>query len=545
MAQLPGRLHRRTLLAGLTASAVGASVFATAGCSSSAPEPAAIGTGTNSGDVVVPTFAVPDGLPTPDLEGISGRVSSGYLSYPATPRSVTHGAPGDGSALTAAYPIWGAAPVGVDSNRYWQAMNTALNMDFKPTLVPQADYNDKFSVMVAGGDMPDLVVAPLYFPRFPDLLKASFADLSAHLSGDAAAEYPNLAYLGEDTWRTCVFNGSIYAVPQPSEPMSSVMFARRDLLDDLGLNQDPTSLAEFVELCQTVTDKKSDRFAVTSITGVTTLVLQAYGLPYQWSESDGTFTHRIETEEYLDAVAAVADLWSKGVFHPDAPTAPTSAAKGWFESGVCLFHSDGYNVWSPTGLSVSAVANSMDPIKQFGAEGGPGTVARARLFYRLMLIPKADEDRIRVLLKILDYLSAPFGTSEYLLKTYGEAGTHHTLEGTDPILTDLGKSETTLTMAGVARPPAVNYNPGAPDITRRRHAYAIEAQAAMVPDPTTGLYSSTDQDKGGQLLLKINDLQNQVILGRAKVSDLAPLVDSWRKEGGNAIRAEYEQAKDH
>ena len=67
----------------------------------------------------------------------------------------------------------------------------------------------------------------LAFP--PELLRAKFADLTEHLSGDAVKEYPFLANLPTESWRTCVFNGGIYGLPVPR---AAVLYVFRGMVDD-------------------------------------------------------------------------------------------------------------------------------------------------------------------------------------------------------------------------------------------------------------------------------------------------------------------------
>lgn len=490
----------------------------------------------------LPSYAVPDGLPKPDLPGVPDRVVDAYFAYPAEPITMFDESPGDGSVLNAMYPMWDAGPPGVKTNRYWQTMNKAMNVDFQPTLVPQAEYDSKFAVMAAGGDLPDLMAAPLAMAGFPRLLEAKFTDLTDYVSGDKVADYPNLGQLTPASWRSCVFNGRIYAVPQSQEPMPSSMFLRLDLIEEHGLDPNPANFEEFRELCRGLTDVSRSRWAITSLSGVKRLVDSMLAIPNDWVERDGAFTSRLETEQYLESVAALATLVADESIHPDAIGAPTSQAKAWFENGTCAMHSDGFATWGANTYDDPDMMNRIAPLLPPGFSGGEGTSPITRPYYRLMLIPQTDESRVRALLSLLNYLNAPFGTSEYLLKDYGEEGVHFTKKGSDPILTPLGHTETALMLRYVGKPPAVNYNPGEPEITRKKHEYSMQLQEIMLEDPTLGLYSDTQLSKGAQIGAEINDMQQEVILGRASMDDLRTAVDRWRSSGGNAIREEFEQA---
>jgi putative aldouronate transport system substrate-binding protein len=63
-----------------------------------------------------------------------------------------------------------------------------------------------------------------------------------------------------------------------------------------------------------------------------------------------------------------------------------------------------------------------------------------------------------------------------------------------------------------------------------------------VQDPTVGLYSATNQKQGFLIQTKVADGFIDIVAGRRPMSDYDQLVQEWRSGGGDAIRAEFEQA---
>jgi putative aldouronate transport system substrate-binding protein len=57
-----------------------------------------------------------------------------------------------------------------------------------------------------------------------------------------------------------------------------------------------------------------------------------------------------------------------------------------------------------------------------------------------------------------------------------------------------------------------------------------------------GLYSPTYATKGASLTMAMTDSVNGILFGRAAVNSLDALVKTWRTNGGDVIRAEYEDA---
>src|SRR5256885_6987076 len=72
--------------------------------------------------------------------------------------------------------------------------------------------------------------------------------------------------------------------------------------------------------------------------------------------------------------------------------------------------------------------------KYFLRAGAPG----------LVMLKKASADRIQELLRVLDFIAAPFGSRQSVLLNYGVQGTDFTLDtNANPALTDTGKTDMT------------------------------------------------------------------------------------------------------
>ncbi|MBV8087687.1 MAG: hypothetical protein JO247_23005, partial [Chloroflexi bacterium] len=63
-----------------------------------------------------------------------------------------------------------------------------------------------------------------------------------------------------------------------------------------------------------------------------------------------------------------------------------------------------------------------------------------------------------------------------------------------------------------------------------------------VDDPTWGYVAPTNTSKGVALTKNFIDGLTEVINGRRPLADFDQLVKDWQTNGGNQIRAEYQQA---
>ena len=144
---------------------------------------------------------------------------------------------------------------------------------------------------------------------------------------------------------------------------------------------------------------------------------------------------------------------------------------------------------------------------------------------------------------MLNWLAAPLGSQEYLLKTYGIKDQHWTPDANgNPILNDRGKAESTVPFHYLTRAPAAFYWPQTPQNTPIMH----ETQNAIYPylsiDPTIGYYSPTYAAKQAALTRDLNDRLNDIIVGRQPFEAWDQAISNWRSTGGDQMRTEYEQA---
>jgi putative aldouronate transport system substrate-binding protein len=81
-----------------------------------------------------------------------------------------------------------------------------------------------------------------------------------------------------------------------------------------------------------------------------------------------------------------------------------------------------------------------------------------------------------------------------------------------------------------------------PAFVKVAHPIESAAHELAITDPSVGLYSPTNATKGASLTQGVTDGVNQILFGRAPVSSLDQLLQTWRSNGGDQIRAEYEDA---
>ncbi|MGI8869670.1 MAG: hypothetical protein ACR2F6_12685 [Mycobacteriales bacterium] len=263
--------------------------------------------------------------------------------------------------------------------------------------------------------------------------------------------------------------------------------------------------------------------------------------PNGWKNEGGKLTNTIETEEYAKSIDTARQFWKEGLIYPDA-FQPSVDIKTWFVAGNICTDPTGYAGWAryrqqgdpKTGFKLNLLTNP----KYDG--GGLGQIRLGSGSYGIVSLKKADTKRIKELLRILDWMAAPFGSEEYLFRLYGLEGRDHTMSNGDPRLTKTGISETTIPIRYIADAPPVSYEPGTPDDVKVEHGYQMKVVPDGIQNPTLGLFSDANATKGATIAKNMTSATDDIIQGRKPMSHLGEAIKAWRSGGGDQIRKELQ-----
>jgi len=523
-----------------------------------------------SNSAVQPTAAAPTAAgypvslldtfsPKPDLPSTGTWIDSAYLNYPPNPPKSSTEAPGRGGSMTyftqAVYPP--ATPL--ENNPSWQKANRQLNTEVHMNFATPADYSAKLAALMAGNDLPDMFALWQGLgtaQRLSEFLQSQAADLTPFLTGDAIRNYPNLALIPQYSWRNsgAVINGHVYLLPIQQYRVGPIMFNNSAIWDrEIGPNYAPQGADDFKRILQQLTRPRENRWAIggppQQVTGIQFgfgPIAQLFGAPNGWQlTGDGKLLRDRETEAYKSAVGYVRDLWAAGVYDPDQPTYNVVIARNnYLASKLVVVQESFGGGWTDLWLrgrsqNPPATFNFMVP---FPAQAGvKPTHFMTAGFLLANGFKKANTDHIDELLRICNWLAAPFGTQEDLLVQYGLQGTDYNFDSAgNPVPTQVGPSNSLYVgWQFMSRHPWVLYYPGLPDFGRVNQ----QAQQSLLPlgaeDPTWGTFSQTYLAKGRSMETAFGDGINDIISGRRPMSDYDQLVIDWRTGGGDAIRKEY------
>jgi putative aldouronate transport system substrate-binding protein len=538
-----------------------------AACAPATPNaPAATGGAAKPGSVF-PTYVPFPNKPTPDYPSSGDPYLDGYDNFPKNPAKALSGDVGQGSTVTSMTIGLFPPPTPFENNPAWQQINKQLNVDFKMNIVAPADYVAKLATVMAGSDMPDLLffyynlqTAITAVAGVPQFVQAQGADLTPYLAGDAIKDYPSLANIPTRAWKNSgsVFDGRILMVPKPLYSEGFVFLKNVTQWDaDIGKDYMPKNADDFKRVMQALTKPQENRWATAAAGAAANAdafgvnwYSQLFGAPNVWRlASDGKLTRNYETPEYKETVAYVRDLFASGLFHPNTLQMTSGPnARSDFAAGKWTIWLDGFaTAWSDPWRRARQSSNPFEVhmIPLFPAhDGGKPVHFLNAAHLGATAIKKGTPERTKELLRVLNYLAAPFGSQEDLLLSYGVEGPDYALDARgNPTLTDRGNPDANyLPFKYIAQRPSVLYLPDIPDFTKE----LVAAEKLLIPigiaDPTVGLVSPTAVRQGAVVVQTMQDGIRDIIAGRRPIGDYDQLVSDFRTGGGDQMRKELQDA---
>ena len=510
-----------------------------------------------------PTYVPFANGPKPEYHTDDPRYDDGFDAYPANPIKAITEKPGAGGTINILNRAYFPPPTPFDQNPTWQEVNRQINANMAINVIPGPDYQTKFATTMAGDDLPDIMHIYNGYalaPNLPGFFKAKCADLTPYLAGDAGKDYPYLAAIPTYAWKNSVsaIDGQLFLVPiQRHLPIfpgfGGYFFTNTDIWNrEIGEGYIPRNADDLKRILLQLTRPQENRWGIGNAGvasnageggpfGLSTYAAM-FGAPHNWKlEASGKLIRNRETPEYKAAVGYLRDLMVAGVFPPDVAAITQSRplhAQGRFVMAV-----DGYgNSWIDLLQRGAQSGNRFHMLKPFAAaDGGKPQAFLSHGFISMNVLKKASPERIKELLRIMNFLAAPFGSQEDLLLSYGLHGQDYSLDPKgNPVPTAEGIARASyVPWRYITQHPWVNFQADLPGFAKAAH----DAQQMLLPmgvsDPTDGYFSATAWAKGQTADVRFQDGMIDIILGRRQLSEYDDLVKAWQTEAGEQVRKEF------
>lgn len=429
---------------------------------------------------------------------------------------------------------------------------------------PNASYEDKTNITLAGSDIPQVMVIQGKTPGFVKNAEAgAFWDLT-----DKLEKYPNLLTTFPDIQKNASVNGKVYGVFRGRSPMRAAVMFRQDWLDKLGL-QPPKTTEDLYKVAKAFTEQDPDGNGQNDTYGITIpkwgalgtnspydLIEEWYGAGNKWTERDGKLIPSFETEEFLEADRFIKKMVDEKLINPDFATFDSTKWNEPFLNGkggiivdvdsrvsvlINLFkQADPNNFQNKVGF----VGNLEGPDGELHAHPTDG-------YSGFLAVPKASVKSEAELDKVLEFLNSMNSKEVQVLLNNGIEGVNFKVEDgkAAPIKpeTDEGKAVSTdiksyLQLATNVAGNQFYLNKQATDYEQqvfdKRTEVMAEDLKSAVYNPAAPYVSQTYVAKGAQLDNIVADARIKYLAGQIDEQGLKDAIKLWDTSGGNKVKEE-------
>ncbi|MCL6624967.1 extracellular solute-binding protein [Alicyclobacillus shizuokensis] len=442
-------------------------------------------------------------------------------------------------------------------NEVEKAIEKYTNTKLKIQELPSTTYNQKLPVMVASGDLPDVIAADPHAQGSSWLLNAiqqgQFWDLTPYIK-----QYPKLFNINPIILKNAEVNGHLYGLPRVRPLARNVTFVRADWLKNLGL-QVPKTLDQYLDMLRKFThddpgkDGKNDTFGLSVTTAFSTTVdsfAVAFGAPNNWKVVNGKFIKDVDTPQYLKGLEFEKKLYDEHLVNSDSAVIQRPQWEGYFFDGKA----GAIGNTSNTGDAYLASLKQNNPkaeITAFSALAAPDGQIRVPAgpgYNGELMFPKSAVKTEAQLKQILNFFEKLDDRPMANLLAYGIKGKDYTVKNGKAVINPNSDYNDTVAYPyrfplGVVDPttyaiPAANLSA----IDQLTNKLVEENDKYVVTDPTYTLTSPTYQQRGAQLDKILTDANTQFLLGKITVQQWKAQVKKWHEEGGDQIAKEYAEA---
>ena len=491
-------------------------------------------------------------LGTPDYPSVDGSAPA-YLNYPSNLVRSVADTPGSGGRYTAITPLWGTIPSA--GNPFDQAVDKALGATVSVSPANGNNYSTILPQLFSGNKLPDWIQVPTFWApplNFGQAAADRLADLTPYLAGSKVSQYPNLAAIFSSGWQAGIWDDKLYGFPSYTTGFNYgyQLYYRADLLEKLGIGTPQVkSINDLWDLANEINDPKAKRWALGDIFGY---LYQPYNYAPWMLDDKGNLITQYESDGIIEAMNWMAKAIKAGLVHPDQVAGNYGNGVTEFYSGQMVIVSDGSGAWNAADAQKGQASNkgytraSFDFFSATGS-GTPAMFLEAATAWTSYLNKGLSAKQIEEVLRIANYLAAPFGSVEYNLLNYGTEGADYTMTGTGPQLTPAGTKyagSAVSTYNFLVSPNNTVYNAGYPAVTKASASWAQRNAKygyrplfyelnVTVPNNLASANAFTPFTQTDNIML-------EVARGHASIADYQSTLATWKRNGGNKLKQFYE-----
>jgi putative aldouronate transport system substrate-binding protein len=451
-----------------------------------------------------------------------------------------------------------ASPVPKPDGEGLKKINEKFNVDYKPQYSPYDEFATKLPVVMAAGDLADVIGMESADANFVKWAKqGAFLPLNEYID-----KFPTLKAVPKSVWDAVTIDGKIYAIPQffPAKYGKKPLI-RKDWLDNLGLKM-PTTYDELKNVAIAFTKNDPDKNGKADTYGIGLAKQIVYGT-HMGAAWDSGWYHKNEqgqlipgtiSEGFKQQTQLLADLYKEGAIHKDWAVSKTADIRKDFFAGK-------YGIWyeQPYDISESRFKTMKDTFPQAEiavipafkqADGQQGYMALSG-YYTITALNaklKGDNDKINRILQMQDYFRTFIPVDkrnpqnpDYDWQNGGEGKGYKMVDGIPVQNAEVNdirpnfylyapywapNDEATEPGKVLSHPFAKNFGTSAVELLKNTKFYI---------DPVNRIHSEVLAAKGSELNLLAQEWQTKMIVGQEPMSSWSKMVDEYMKKGGKEV----------
>ncbi|MFD0959106.1 extracellular solute-binding protein [Paenibacillus chungangensis] len=452
-----------------------------------------------------------------------------------------------------------------------EAIREKFNANVKAQFVLQSDYKEKLNVIMASGDMPDVVaIKDLDANYYKWAKQGAFLPLDDYLDNyETFKTVPDSIY---DQFRV---NGKTYSIPMYAPTYTFSGTIRQDWLDNLGLSM-PTNYQELLDVAIAFTKDDPDQNGKADTYGFAlgenispTHAMGAYWSPaWYHKDEEGNFIPGLIGPGRKEVIETLAAAYKEDAVTKDFAVLNWAQANKEFYSGKA-----GIFIGVPNGMiedyylgllkvNPEAVVN---PIPFFIAPDGSQGNPKGRGFFGLTTLSaklKNDPDKVERILEILDYgrqfipVDERNADNEQYDWMMGGLDVGYEMVN-DKAVPITGQESQTPIQYMMQRHEF--WKPWAPNDEANEYSKALynsqemqdfigkieqmekEYNKTPYDDPSYLVYSETNAAKGSELNLYLIGEQTKMISGQRPIAEWDKMIEEWKSRGGDQLMTEINE----